>query len=180
MTRTDHAAHNIFQHENVARWLTFTGFWGLVFYLLSFMSILTSHRHQPVRVHADTALVGMGLHIVTFVSAGSTFSALSALVRQQTTTAQTRERINKGTFESSIPLQALAGATGSIIPLAMAVGSMRAAERITGTPVFENAQDINWVRATGTNILASGIAALAVSRIAAWIVSDARAVYEQP
>lgn len=178
MTKTDYAAQNVFQHENVARWFTFTGFWGFVFYLISFVSILTSHRRQPTRVHADTALVGMGLHLTTFVSAGSIFSALSALVRQQTTTAQSRERIKNGTFENSIPLQALAGATGSVIPLAMAVGSMRAAERITGKPVFEDAHDIDWIRATGTNILASGMAALAVSRIAAWIVSDARAVYK--
>ncbi len=179
MTRVDHTAHNVFQRENVARWVTFTGFWGFVFYLISFMSILTGHRRQPARVHTNTALVGMGVHIATFVSAGSIFSALSSLVRQQTTIAQTRERIKNGTFETSIALQALAGATGSVIPLVMAVGSMRAAERMTGRPVFEDAQDINWIRATGTNILASGFAALAVSRIAAWIVRDARAVYEQ-
>lgn len=169
----------IVRQQDVARWITFSGFWGFVFYLLVFAGILSSHRRQPARVNPEVALVSLGLHLGTFVAGGSLFSALSSLARNQSTTALSRDRMRQGTYEQSIPLQAVSGGIGSIIPFLLALGCMRAAEQATGKPVFADADAINWPRAAGTTALLSGLTALAVSQIAGWIVKDARAVFSE-
>ncbi len=165
------------QPGDVARWFTFTAFWGFVYYLLSFAGILGGHRYQPVRADADAALVGMGIHVGIFVAVGSLFSAINSVARKQSTTAITQQRVAAGTFENSILLQAISGGVGAILPFMLAVGSMRAAEQITGKAVFPDGRDLNWPRACGISMILSGLTALGVSRIAAWIVSDTRAVY---
>jgi hypothetical protein len=177
MSATNQQSQIIVQQQDVVRWLTFSGFWGFVFYLLAYAGIAGSQRRQPVAIHRQSALVSLGIHLGVFVGGGSLFSALSSLVRRQSTTALSHERIEQGTYESSVPLQALSGGIGSLLPFAVTVGSMRAAEQITGKPVFADADGIDWTRAAGTTALLSGLTALAVSRIAGWIVSDARAVF---
>lgn len=174
MTTTESQSQSLIGTQDVARWFTFTGFWGFVFYLLSFAGLLRGQRRQPVSVDTDTAIVGMGIHIGVFVTAGSLFSAGASLVRRQSTTQQARQRVDDGTIERTIPLQAVGGAIGSIIPFAMAVGSIRAAERVTGKALFPDGNDIAWSRAIGTTALLSGVTALAISRIAAWVANDAR------
>lgn len=160
--------------SDVARWFTFGGFWGFVFYLLSVAGMLIGHRRQPTSFNARTALVGMGIHVSIFVALTSLFSMLQSLVTGKSSTRTARERIAGGTLERSIITLGASSGTGSIIPFLMAAGSLRAAERITGEPAFPEADQISWPRAAGSTALLSSITALAVARIAAWVAQDSR------
>jgi len=162
------------QPEDFARWLTFGGFWGFVFYLLSFAGLLLGHRHQPVRVNTRTSLVGMIIHTGFFVGMVSLFSALQSLLTGKSSSQTGRERVSGGTLERSILKLAVGGGLGSIIPFALSVGSLKAAETITGEAAFQNSDDINWIQAAGTTALLSSITALSVARITAWVAQDSR------
>lgn len=178
MKTTDQAGQAVIKRQDVARWITFSGFWGFVYYLLAFVGLLVGQRRQPARVDMRTTLVGMGVHVAAFVTFGSLISAIGALVRGKSTTRQAREQISRGNLERTIVLQGLGGAVGSAAPFALAVGSLRAAEQITGKTTLVGDGDTDWLRAVGTTALLSGVTATAVSRIAAWVARDARVVTE--
>lgn len=164
---------HVIKREDVARWITFSGFWGFVFYLLSLVGLLASHRRQPLRINANTALVGMGIHVGSFITVGSLLSALQSLWRGKSTTQQAREQIGSGDLERSMLQQVAGAAAGSVVPFAWTVGSLRVAERITGKRTFTDSSTINWLGAAGTTALLSGVTSLAVNRIAAWVARDA-------
>jgi hypothetical protein len=160
--------------EDVARWVTFSGFWGAIFYLLACVSLVAASKRQPVRVSAPTLGLGLLLHVATFVAGGAATSAIGALARGQSSTEQARESIKSGQLEQTVPLQALGGALGSVVPFGLAVGSLRLAGRITGEPALKDLQSVQWPQAIGAMTLSSGVTALAVSRIAAWVAKDAK------
>lgn len=160
--------------EDVARWVTFSGFWGAVFYLLACASMIASSRRQPVRLSGKTVGIGLLLHVATFVAGGSLSSAAGSLIRGKSSREQAQEAIATGRLERTVPLQALGGAAGSVVPFGLAVASLRAAERITGRPALGDLDEVRWPQAVGTMVAASGLTALAVSRIAAWVARDAK------
>lgn len=63
---------------------------------------------------------------------------------------------------------------GSLVPFTLAIGSITLASRLTGKPAFGKPHAIRWPLAMGTMVAASGILALAVSRITAWVAQDAK------
>lgn len=160
------------EREDIARWLTFSGFWGSLFYILSLIGLVAGQRQQPVRLNAHTALVGMAVHVGTFVTIGSTGGLLAALVKGKSTSQQARERVNPEQLERGIVRAGVSGAVGSVIPFLLTLGSLQVAERITDKPLFEEG-NTNWPRAVGTTAIFTGLTALAVSRIAAWVARDA-------
>ncbi len=162
-----------FEREDIARWLTFSGFWGSLFYILSMIGLVAGQRQQPVRLNAGTALVGMAVHVGTFVTVGSGGGLLAALARGQSTSQQARERVNPEQLERGIVRAGAGGTVGSVIPFLLALGSVQVAERVTGKALFEGG-DTSWPRAVGTTAVCTGLTALAVSRIAAWVARDAR------
>lgn len=159
---------------DVARWFTFGGFWGFVFYLLSFAGMLTGHRRQPVHVNVRTVSIGMGIHVGIFVGLTSLFSLLQSLVTGKSSRQIAQERIGGGTLEQSVLKLALSGGTGSVIPFLIARQSLHVAKGITGYPAFESNEDLNWARSVGVTAVLSGITAMAVARITSWVAQDAR------
>lgn len=160
--------------EDVARWVTFSGFWGAIFYLLACVSLVASSKRQPVRVSAPTLGLGLLLHVAAFVAGGTATSAIGALARGKSSTEQAQESIKSGQLEQTVPLQALGGALGSVVPFGLAVGSLRLAGQITGEPALKDLQSVQWPQAIGAMTISSGVTALAVSRIAAWVARDAK------
>lgn len=160
--------------EDVARWLTFTSFWGALFYLLSCVSLVAASRRETVRLNGRTLGVGLLLHVATFVAGGSLSSAVGSLARGKSSTEQAEESIKSGQLERTVPLQALGGALGSVVPFGLAVGSLQLAEHITGQPALSDEQAVSWPQAVGVMVTSSGLTALAVSRIAAWVARDAK------
>lgn len=173
--QTPQTPQSIVTQEDVARWLTFSGFWGFVFYLLSTTGMALSHRRQPAPVNASTIVTGMGLHVGTFVTFGSAVIAATSLKRGKSTTDLARENINSSDSSTSTPIQTgLSAATGSVAPFALALASLLVAERLTGKPAFPEGGTIDWVRAIGVNSVLTGVTAAAVSRIFGWVVQDVR------
>lgn len=162
----------VIQGEDIARWLTFSSFWGSIFYILAIIGLVAGQRRQPVRLHAGTALLGMAVHVGTFVTVGSGGGLAASLARGQSTSQQARERIDPERLERGIVRAGASGALGSVIPFVLALGSLQVAERLTGQALFEDA-DTSWPRAVGTTAVFTGLTALAVSRIAAWVARDA-------
>jgi len=160
--------------EDVARWLTFTSFWGGVSYLLACTSMAAAHEHQPVRLDMRTAGVGMAIHVAASVALGSASAATFAMVRGERTTEVAERRIAGGELERSVPQQGLGAAAGSVLPFAMAVGSLRLAEEIVGRPAFRDDDSINWPVAAATMAGATGIVSLAVAQITGWVAKDAK------
>jgi hypothetical protein len=158
--------------EDVRRWLVFTSFWGSVFYVLSCTSLIIGARRQTVKFHAPSVGIGYGLHVLTFVVGGSLLSAANSIVRGKSTSEQAEDAIGSGQIERQWPLQALGGAAGSVIPFALAVTSQKVASNITGRAAIT--EDVNWPAASGAMVVASGLTALAVARIAAWVARDAQ------
>ncbi|NJN16484.1 MAG: hypothetical protein HC822_09535 [Oscillochloris sp.] len=160
------------EREDVSRWVVFSGFWGSIFYLLSCVSEVAAARRRPVRLDTQTLGMGYGMHVATFVIGGSILNAGQSLVVGKSSTEQAQESIGGGQLQRTWPLQALGGAAGSVVPLAMAVASQKVAENITGRPAIDN--DINWPVAAGTMVVITGLTALAVSRITSWVARDAK------
>ncbi|NJM05780.1 hypothetical protein HC891_05655 [Candidatus Gracilibacteria bacterium] len=163
----------VVEDEDVMRWITFTGFWGGIYYLLACTSLAVGQREQPVKINIPAASTALGLHLSTFIAGGSLVSASSSLISRKSTTEQAREQIASGQIEQTIVQQALGGAIGSVVPFAIALASMQAAEQITGKKAFDTEQ-MNWPVAIGTMVALSGVTAFCVSRIAAWVAKDAR------
>jgi hypothetical protein len=167
-------SHDVIQPRDIVRWLTFTSFWGFISYLLACTSLLAAQRRQPTPLDAQSAAVGMGVHIGSFVVFGSLMSAATAVLSGKSTTEISEERISGGDLEKPGVLRGIAsGAAGSTIMLGLAVVSMATAEQITGKPVFAQ-KNIDWRRAMGTMAIVSGITAFAVNRITGWVARDAK------
>jgi uncharacterized protein (UPF0548 family) len=160
--------------EDVSRWFTFSSFWGSIYYLLSCVSLVAGARRQPVRLHTPTLGLGYLLHVLGFILGGSLLSAAGSVVRGKSSSRQAEEAIGSGSLERTWPLQALGGAAGAVIPFAMALMSQQIAGQVTGEDAVATEADINWPVAGGTMVAVSGLTALAVSRVAAWVAEDAK------
>lgn len=158
--------------EDLSRVLTFTSFWGAIFYLYASVSQLVGARRQPVRVDLPTLGLGLLLHLLTFVGGGTAMSLLAAVATGKSATEQAEKDIAGGTLERTWFAQGLAGGAGSLVPFLLAVLSQKLAGQITGTPAIDD--ETNWPVAGGTMVTASGLTALAVSRITAWVAEDAK------
>lgn len=155
------------------RWVTFSGFWGGLYYLFVGVGLIAGTKLPAVKVNRRAGLVSFLVYIITFVSGGVVSSLIEQLIVRRSAKDQSREAIAAGVLEPSIPLQALGGAAGSVVPFALVLGSSEVARRVIGVPVFEP-EAINWPRAIAVTATLSGLASLAVSRIAAWIADDAQ------
>ncbi|MCU0495359.1 MAG: hypothetical protein MUD01_27535 [Chloroflexaceae bacterium] len=160
--------------QDVARWLTFTSFWGSMFYLLSCVSLVLTHRRQPVKLHGPTMLLGLAMHLSTFVTLGSAGSALFSLLRGKSTTEISEERIGSGQLERSTLVQGLGGAAGAVVPFALAAASLRVAEHYTGEHAVAPAAGVRLPQALALMVGLTGLTSLAVSRIAGWVARDAK------
>jgi uncharacterized protein (UPF0548 family) len=160
------------RRTDVRRWLVFTSFWGSISYLLSTTSQVIAARRRPVKLDVPTLGVGFLLHVLTFVAGGSLSAATAAVVRNKPTTEQSAEAISGGELEQNWPRQAAGGAIGSLVPFALAVLSQRIAGGRTGRPAI--GADVNWPLAGGAMVGLSGLVALAVARIVAWVAQDAK------
>jgi hypothetical protein len=160
--------------EDVVRWLTFTSFWGSISYLLACTSIAAAHTRQPLRADMRTLGLGMALHVGASVALGSASAAGFALSKGERTTEVAERRIAGGELERSVAQQGLGAAVGSLLPLGMAVASMRAAEMISGEPAFDDSNSVSWPVAVAAMVAASGLTSLAVARITGWVARDAK------
>lgn len=159
---------------DITRLLTFTSFWGSIFYLLSCVSIVAGTRRERVRLHTPTLGVAYAMHVLAFIVGGSLTTFVGSLLRGKTSTAQSQEAISGGALERGWAIQALGGAAGSVVPFALAVASQAVAERITGEPAVADGDTVSWPLAGATMVAASGVTALAVARITAWVAEDAK------
>ena len=171
-------AKQIHQGEIIAdqdpwRWVTFSGFWGGVYYLIIGASLVAGNKSVDVRINRRAALISFLIYITTFVSGGVLFSFIEQLIVRKSATEQSRTAIASGALEPSIPLQAIGGAASAIVPLTLVIGSNEIARRITNSTVFAPT-NIAWARTITVAVTLSGLASLAVSRIAAWIADDTR------
>lgn len=164
------------QTRDIARWLTFSSFWGGISYLLACVSLASASRRQPVRVNIPTTALGLGVHLASFVALGSATAAAAAFIRGKPTTQISQEGISSGSLErpKNIVGQGLGGAVGSLLPFALAIISQQAAERLIGDPAFDGLDDIRWPQAIAVMTGLSGLTALAVTRITGWVARDAR------
>jgi hypothetical protein len=160
--------------EDIPRWLTFTSFWGAISYLLSCVSLIAGSQRRQVQLSPQTLGLGFLLHTASFITGGSLAVAAGSIARGKSSTAISQEEISGGQLERSVVQQGLGGAVGSVVPFALALGSIELARRITGKPAFGNARATNWPIAVGTMVAASGVVALAVGRITAWVAEDAK------
>jgi hypothetical protein len=165
--------HGVISHEDPWRWLTFSGFWGTIYYLLSFAGLIAGQKSAALLLNRRPALVSFATFLLLFISGGTLTSVVQQLIVGRSSKDQARGVIANGLLEPSIPLQALGGAAGASLALGLATVSNRVAERITGERVFL-AGEVNVARALAVTGLLSGFASLAVSRIAAWVAEDAQ------
>lgn len=164
----------VIETEDVARWFVFGGFWGFVFYLLSFIGLLVGHRRQPVQVNMRPVMLGLGIQVVGFIGFTSVFSAAQAVITGKSSSRMARERISGGTLEQSVVKLGLGASLVSLLPFAMSVGSIRTAEKVTHESTFANQDEIRWPVAVATSATLSSITGLAVARITSWVARDSR------
>lgn len=175
MAKQSHTQESAFGAEEFQRSLVFSGFWGFVFYLFSFVSLLLAQRRRPVQVNPQPVLAGLAMFVGGFVSLGTAIIAAASLSRQRSVTQQARDNI-PNLVRNNRPLrQALSGAGGAALPFALSVGALRLAERAANTPAFGGNEDTAWPRAVGTMALLTGLISMAISRIAGWVARDAQA-----
>lgn len=160
--------------EDLPRWLTFTSFWGASSYVLSCVSLIAGSRSHPVRIEPATIGLGMLLHTATFMATGSLAVATGSIVSGKSSTEVSQQDISGGSLERSVAQQGAGGAFGSLVPFALALGSLELAGKLTGRPAFGEPRRISWPRSLGTMVAASGLLALAVARITAWVAEDAK------
>lgn len=181
MSQTTPARDQLIDSEDVQRWITFTGFWGALFYLLACVAQAVGSRRQPVQIHMPTAAAGLGLHLTAFVGGGSTLIALGSAAQGKRTTTLARERIGRRTLGRPVQVigQGVGAAVGSLLPLGMVIVSQRIAERITGTPVFGDNAAIDGPRTAFAMGGLSAMAAMAITLIVGWVARDARKAAEE-
>ena len=171
--RVEVDSRDVVSPEDPWRWLTFSAFWGSLYYLLVYVGLLAGHQPGTLRVNRRPALLSFGLYLVTFVAGGSLTSWLQQLIAGRSAKQQSRTLIATGTLERSIPLQALGGAAGAVLPFGLVLAANAAAERLSGEPPLQPGP-FHWGRAVAVTSSLSGLAGLAVSRIAGWVAEDAR------
>jgi hypothetical protein len=166
--------NDVVQQQDVARWITFPGFWGTVSYILACISLGFAHKKKSFCVHTKPVLLGMGIHVGSFIAVTSIGSAAYSLIRGKRTTELAQKRVQAGSLEQSIPVRGVTSAVSSMVPLALAIMSLKAAERLTNEPAIESDADVDWLRAITIMSTSSGTAAMTVSRIVRWVARDAR------
>lgn len=159
--------------EDVVRGITFTGFWGFVFYLLALLSMISGQRSQPFKLSARPVLLGLGLNVVGYVVVGLLGLIGQSFVRGKSSTEQSREDIGGGTFERFWWLSGLGTFLVAGFPFTVALVSLRAAEKLSGEQAFQP-QGLNWTRALSVMGVCSGLVALIVARITSWVAQDAK------
>jgi hypothetical protein len=180
MPQSTEETAGLVRSEDMQRWITFTGFWGFIFYLLACVAQALASRRQPVQIHAPTAATGLAIHLTAFVGGGSALIAVGSAVPGKRSTTLARERIGRNTLGRPLQVlgQGLGAAVGSLLPLGMVLASQRAAAKITGTPVFPDTAAIDRPR----TILAMGglssLVAMAITLIVGWVARDARRAAE--
>jgi len=165
--------HSVIAQEDPWRWVTFSSFWGGVYYLLVSAGIIAGSRSPNVRINRRATLVSLLVYMATFVSGGTLFSFLEQRIVRRSAKEQSERVIASGTLEPSIPFQALGSAAGSIVPLGLVLAANEIARRATGETVFAPTA-VDWRRAVVVTGTLSGLAGLAVSRIATWVAEDAQ------
>ena len=155
------------------RWVTFSSFWGGVYYLIVGAGLIAGNKSRTVQINRRASLVSLLVYMATFVSGGTLFSFLEQRIVRRSAKEQSERVIASGTLEPSIPLQALGGAAGSVVPLGLVLAANEVARRATGETVFAPTA-VNWPRTVVVTAALSGLASLAVSRIAAWVAKDAQ------
>lgn len=160
--------------EDIPRWLTFTSFWGASSYVLSCVSLIAGSHSRPVRIEPATIGLGMLLHTATFMATGSLAVATGSIVSGKSSTEVSQDDISGGQLERSIIQQGAGAALGSVVPFALALVSIELAGRITSRPAFDEPRRVSWPRSIGTMVATSGLLALAVARITAWVAEDAK------
>lgn len=164
----------VVDRQDPLRWVTFSGFWGLILFLLSVVGLVAGQERSQVRISRRTAGVTLLIHMLAFVSGGTLFSLVQQVLVGRGARQQSRQAIRSGLLERSIPLQALGSAAGAVVPFGMVVAEARLAARLTGEPLLAPGRT-NWPRALTVTSALSGLVALAVTRIAGWVAQDARA-----
>ena len=163
------------QGEDLSRALVFSGFWGSIFYLLAFISQVLTFRRPPAEVRSSTVLAGAGIFIGGFVSLGTLLIAVASALTGKTPAQQAREQLGAAGEERSGVLGTAVGAgVGSLLPLALATGSMRLAARLTGVPALAPPAGVSLPRAAVANGVLTALIAAAVTRITGWVARDAR------
>jgi hypothetical protein len=181
MQQSTHKGAGLVGSEDVQRWITFTGFWGFIFYLLACVAQALGSRRQPVQIHMPTAVTGLGIHLAAFVGGGSALIALGSAFAGKQSTTLARERIGRNTLGRPLQVlgQGLGAAVGSLLPLGLAITSQRAAARITGTAVFHDAEAIDTPRTVLAMGGLSSLVAMAITLIVGWVARDARRAAEE-
>lgn len=162
------------RNEDIPRWLTFTSFWGASSYVLSCVSLIAGSRERPLRIEPTTLGLGMLLHTATFMTTGSLSVAVGSLVSGKSSTEVSKDDISGGSLERSVVQQGAGAAMGSLVPFGLALASLELASKITNRPAFATPREISWPRTLSTMVAASGLLALAVARITAWVAEDAK------
>ncbi|MFV9504670.1 MAG: hypothetical protein AB4911_08905, partial [Oscillochloridaceae bacterium umkhey_bin13] len=143
-------------------------------YLMTFVSLFVGNRRNPVQINRTTLGLGFLLHTTSFIVGGSLLVAIASLIRGKSSTAISEEDISSGRLGRSVLQMGGMGALGSMVPFTLALGSLKVAHRITGEPAFDEAEAQHWPLTLGTMATASGLLALAVSQITAWVAQDAQ------
>lgn len=163
------------QSEDLSRALVFSGFWGTIFYLLAFVSQLLTFRRPPAEVRARTLLAGAGIFIGGFVGLGALLIAAVSARSGKTPAQQARAQLGAAGTQGGLLRAALGAGLGSVLPLALASGSMRLAAELTGAPALAPSAGVSLPRAAAANALLTALIATAVTQITGWVARDARA-----
>ncbi|MBX0326239.1 hypothetical protein K2Z83_00840 [Oscillochloris sp. ZM17-4] len=164
-----------FTGEGLSRSLVFSGFWGAIFYLLSFVSQLVTFRQQPAEVRSDTLLAGAGVFVGGFVGLGALLIAAASALTNKTPAEQARDQLGPAGNSGNVLGTAAGAAIGSLLPFALATGSLRLAARLTGRPALAPQEELSLPRAAAANALLTALTAAAVTQITNWVARDARA-----
>ncbi|NNJ08838.1 hypothetical protein EKD04_000685 [Chloroflexales bacterium ZM16-3] len=161
--------------EGLSRSLVFSGFWGAIFYLLSFISQLVTFRKRPAEVRSDTLLAGAGVFVGGFVGLGALLIAAASALTNKTPAEQARDQLGAAGNNGNVLGTAARAMIGSLLPFALVIGSMRLAARLTGRPTFAPQEGLSLPRAAAANALLTALTAAAVTQITNWVARDARA-----
>lgn len=173
MKQQQNRRHGVISAEDPWRWVTFSGFWGSLYYLLVCAGLIAGHESTAPQVNKRALRVSFIVYLASFVSGGTLISLLQQLVIRRSAKDQTRDVIASGVFERSIPFQALGAAAGAVPAMGLVLGANSIAERVTGEQAIVGGP-IRWSRAIAVASLLGGAAGLAITRIAGWIAEDAQ------
>lgn len=165
--------HGVISPEDPWRWITFSSFWGSLYYLFVCIGLIVGHESSAPQINKRALRMSLTIYLVSVISGGTVFSLLEQLIVRRSAKDQTRDVIASGIFEPTIPLQALGAAVGALPALGLVLGANNIAERVTGEQVVVGGP-IRWPRAIAVMSLLAGAAGFAVTRITGWIAEDAQ------